>query len=227
MDALKALGRLGVLDRVQVMWGPRQIARLIISIPVGKPCIDVMLLDRSGKKMTLRDLDRNFREAWPRLNEDWDLNSALEQAKALTLIRHEVARRMLPPWEKYDYPQGDLGWRMGKGEAYLDEFNRWWNSKSPDEKRRYASEHPAPPEWEGFYDPEDAPQHTDALISVLLEARELLSRPKNDFSWSRWKDSEAALAEFDAQIELVHQGTVPRLGNPARPDRHHPRSEPT
>ncbi|MEW6599011.1 MAG: hypothetical protein AB1429_16115 [Pseudomonadota bacterium] len=93
MDALKALGKLGTIDRVQVMWSPRPIARLIISIPVGKAYIDVMLLDRNRKKLTLRDSDRNFREAWNRLNEDWDLDTALEQAKLIKLIRHEAPAR--------------------------------------------------------------------------------------------------------------------------------------
>jgi hypothetical protein len=95
MDALKALARLGALDRIQVMWSPPFKARLIISIPVGPPHIDVMLLDRSGKKRTLRDSDRNFREAWSRLNEDWELDSAMSRAKKHPLMRQEVAMRGL------------------------------------------------------------------------------------------------------------------------------------
>jgi hypothetical protein len=91
MDALKALGRLGELDRVQVMWSPRP---LMMSIPVGRPYVGVTLLDRSGQRLTLRNSDRYFREAWRRLNEDWDLEATLEQAKALKLIGREVARRM-------------------------------------------------------------------------------------------------------------------------------------
>ena len=63
----------------------------------------------------------------------------------------DIASEMVPPWQKYDFPHGDLGWRMGKGEGYLDEFLKWWNSKSVEEKRRYAEEHPTPPDWEGFY----------------------------------------------------------------------------
>jgi hypothetical protein len=95
MDALKALARLGALDRIQIMWSPPFEARLIISIPVGPPHFDVMLLDRSGKERTLRDSDRNFRETWSRLNEDWELDSALSHAKKHPLRRVEVAMRGL------------------------------------------------------------------------------------------------------------------------------------
>jgi hypothetical protein len=58
---------------------------------------------------------------------------------------------MIPPWKKYDYEQGDMGWRMGKGEAYLEAFDAWWRSKSTEERRRYAAKHPAPRDWAGFY----------------------------------------------------------------------------
>jgi len=36
-----------------------------------------------------------------------------------------------------------------------------------------------------------------SLISVFEQARELLALPENDFSWSSWTDSAAALAEID------------------------------
>ena len=36
----------------------------------------------------------------------------------------------------------------------------------------------------------------DALIAVLQEARGLLAREGNDFSWSSWEDRAEALAEM-------------------------------
>jgi hypothetical protein len=58
---------------------------------------------------------------------------------------------MLPPWQKHpEIPSGSIGWRMGYGDAY------WANSASgstekPGHKRRYAEQHPEPPDWENFY----------------------------------------------------------------------------
>lgn len=61
-------------------------------------------------------------------------------------------KRMLPPWKKYpDIPQGCIGWRMGYGEDYLDQFSTWWDASSLEEKRSYARKFPAPEEWSGFY----------------------------------------------------------------------------
>jgi hypothetical protein len=50
-----------------------------------------------------------------------------------------------------------------------------------------------------------------SLEAVLLDARALLARPNNDFSWSAWKDREAALAELDGVIDEVRQGRLPRV----------------
>ncbi len=43
----------------------------------------------------------------------------------------------------------------------------------------------------------------DELIAVLNEAKRLVRLPGNDFSWSTWDDCDEALAELDAQIEMV------------------------
>jgi len=59
---------------------------------------------------------------------------------------------MLPPWEKYpDLEYGDLGWRMGYGEEYLDAFREWWVPLPPPDKRDYAGRYPPPSHWEGFF----------------------------------------------------------------------------
>jgi hypothetical protein len=47
------------------------------------------------------------------------------------------------------------------------------------------------------------------LDRILTDARALLARPANDFSWSSWKDQEAALAEVDALIAEVRLGQRP------------------
>ena len=37
----------------------------------------------------------------------------------------------------------------------------------------------------------------DRLLSVLADARALLARPGNDFSWSRWDNAREAVVEMD------------------------------
>jgi len=50
------------------------------------------------------------------------------------------------------------------------------------------------------------------LVEVLSLAREALTHPDNDFTWSSWKDSTAAVAELNGFIEtLVGGGQVSRL----------------
>lgn len=50
------------------------------------------------------------------------------------------------------------------------------------------------------------PQVASPLLSILLEARELLARPGNEFAWSKWKSAAEALAEIDRHIAIVDQG---------------------
>jgi hypothetical protein len=50
------------------------------------------------------------------------------------------------------------------------------------------------------------------LIQVLREARELLVRPDNDFTWSSWEDAEAALKEIDGILSRLESGDPPRRG---------------
>jgi len=44
-----------------------------------------------------------------------------------------------------------MGWRMGVGEEYLDDFNEWFGRKHAEAKRRYADDNPEPRGWDGFY----------------------------------------------------------------------------
>jgi hypothetical protein len=60
---------------------------------------------------------------------------------------------MKPPWKQFPQIQyGSIGWRMGPGEDYWDEFDRWYKRKNPDHRKRYREENPEPDGWEGFYD---------------------------------------------------------------------------
>jgi hypothetical protein len=47
------------------------------------------------------------------------------------------------------------------------------------------------------------------LIDVLRNARELLARNDNNFFWSSWQDSNAAVAELDERITAIERGETP------------------
>ena len=47
------------------------------------------------------------------------------------------------------------------------------------------------------------------LIAVLEEAKALVARPGNDFSWSSWGDEAAALAELDGLVAELAAGAMP------------------
>jgi len=53
------------------------------------------------------------------------------------------------------------------------------------------------------------PECRQALINVLREARELLGRPGNDFSWSSWAGASAAIKEIDGLIASIEAGRLP------------------
>lgn len=49
----------------------------------------------------------------------------------------------------------------------------------------------------------------EKLIAIFQEARALLARPGNDFTWSSWEDSAHAVAEVDGVITKLRQGDAP------------------
>src|SRR5687768_8490191 len=48
------------------------------------------------------------------------------------------------------------------------------------------------------------------LVEVLREARRFLARPENDFAWSSWEDTTAALREMDGLIGRIESGDMPK-----------------
>jgi hypothetical protein len=47
------------------------------------------------------------------------------------------------------------------------------------------------------------------LVEVLRQARDLLSRPENDFLWSSWENAQHATREIDRLIAEVAGGGLP------------------
>jgi hypothetical protein len=57
-----------------------------------------------------------------------------------------------PPWVVFPYiPRGSIGWRMGRGEDYYNEFYKWFSVLGSTERDRYVLGQPEPAEWKGFY----------------------------------------------------------------------------
>lgn len=60
---------------------------------------------------------------------------------------------MLPPWLEYpELPFGSLGWRMGGGEGYLDEFTEWLYQQDQNSLDSFFAQYPPPDEWSGFFE---------------------------------------------------------------------------
>lgn len=62
-----------------------------------------------------------------------------EMRGRLEIVGVDVLRGWkLPPWLQFpEIARGSIGWRMGYGEAYLDEFHVWLAGLDPDERRRF------------------------------------------------------------------------------------------
>lgn len=59
---------------------------------------------------------------------------------------------LLPPWKKYpEIRRFSIGWRMGYGEAYLEEWLEYYTKLSEEEKEIYKRKFPTSIMWFGFY----------------------------------------------------------------------------
>jgi hypothetical protein len=59
---------------------------------------------------------------------------------------------MRPPWQKFpNIPHGSIGWRMGAGESYSDDFREWLESQPESIKSLMREKYPLPDGWTGFY----------------------------------------------------------------------------
>jgi len=58
---------------------------------------------------------------------------------------------MKPPWEVFpEIPFGSIGWRMGGGEGYLDEFLDWMYVQPEKDLEMYFSVNVPPAEWQSM-----------------------------------------------------------------------------
>lgn len=62
-------------------------------------------------------------------------------------------KRIMPPlWIAYpEIERYSIGWRMGYGEDYLDEWRTWFNSLTDEERKTYQELFPEPVTWKGYW----------------------------------------------------------------------------
>ena len=57
-----------------------------------------------------------------------------------------------PPWLKYpNLLRRSMGWRMGLGEAYLNDFSVWWSRQPRNVRVAVRAKYPEPQDWSGFW----------------------------------------------------------------------------
>jgi hypothetical protein len=65
----------------------------------------------------------------------------------------DAAGLMVPPWIKFPaIPRASIGWRMGEGEGYWDDFREWWAEQPAVVREQMQSAYPTPTGWGGFYE---------------------------------------------------------------------------
>jgi hypothetical protein len=65
----------------------------------------------------------------------------------------DTAGLMVPPWIKYpDILRASIGWRMGEGEGYWDDFRAWWEQQPVEVQAQVKTAYPEPSGWSGFYE---------------------------------------------------------------------------
>ena len=67
-------------------------------------------------------------------------------------VKFSTSLRILPPWLEYPtFPRYSIGWRMGGGEDYWDEFWTAYQALTTEEKRWYRHDFPEPAAWSNVY----------------------------------------------------------------------------
>lgn len=90
---------------------------------------------------------------------------------------------MPPPWLAYRHIECcSIGWRMGYGEYYLDQFLDWFDSLSNEEQSEYRNLFPEPLTWKGWWDKElsdDGLEHGGFFVNTWQPQ----GKPKYNLKW--------------------------------------------
>lgn len=62
-----------------------------------------------------------------------------------------------PPWLRYpNLPRSSMGWRMGEGETYAEEFDGWLARQPASVVQAYQAKYPAPHDWKEIWPKNEA-----------------------------------------------------------------------
>lgn len=117
---------------------------------------------------------------------------------------------MQPPWLVHaDIPWGSLGWRMGQGEQYWQQWSPWYDALQPQQRADYHHTYPEPEEWTGFYAVRAAHQagHDlggENIRQLMLQALQECARVSH--SWR--ENCQYQLAFFQISVAAVESGLV-------------------
>ncbi|MCL1994501.1 MAG: NADAR family protein [Spirochaetes bacterium] len=109
-----------------------------------------------------------------------------------------IKEPMPPLWLMYPYiTRYSIGWRMGAGEGYTEDFWKWFGSLANEDKETYAKMFPEPKVWRGIYNPEHKNKEKDEFYFLGVE----LWNKKGEPQYSR----EKCTAEYNAGGKLEYE----------------------
>jgi hypothetical protein len=97
---------------------------------------------------------------------------------------------MRPPWiERPDIPHLSLGWRMGWGESYMNEWIRFFASLPAADKVTYIAANPAPGDWPNWYRAVEDWARTKAEDEAWMASHKANENTKKEGRswWKFWK----------------------------------------
>src|SRR5262249_14708017 len=107
-----------------------------------------------------------------------------------------------PPWQIRSYPWGSMGWRMGMGQTYWEDFVNWFLSLDKVARTEFAIANPEPPDWKYFYEyiclkREDLDEYDRLHALIFANQREYQSvEYQNGLAAERAGDLESALKHY-------------------------------
>ena len=90
------------------------------------------------------------------VSEDNQLPAEIESELRIWLSQqHDRGSQdaMAPPWVVFPHiPAGSIGWRMGGGEDYNNQFGDWFAGLAEVSRANYMNRFPEPDGWDGYYE---------------------------------------------------------------------------
>jgi len=111
-----------------------------------------------------------------------------------------MENELAPPWTKFEWPQGSMGWRMGPGESCMNEWVSWFRSLSKKDKDQYIASYPTPDDWIMFYEitsEQDINKRRELFHQHSIEREKWLEKEFSLYLELKDKDIDKALKHLD------------------------------